>query len=81
MKTQLILFCFRFKFQQFPTGDICLKDNCVGDKNGLWGFASVDLCWCTKEFPNSPEWSITKINIHGDKLTERVVMHSPLHAL
>ena len=38
-------------------------------------------CWRTREFHNSPDWSITKVYLLGDKLTERVAIHSPLHEL
>ena len=37
---------FRLKFQHFPTGNMCLKGNCFGDKNELWRFISVDLVYC-----------------------------------
>ena len=30
------------------------------------------LCWCTKEFHNSPEWNITNVCLFRDNLTERV---------
>ena len=36
-------------------------------------------CCHTKEFHNSPEWSMTKVYLFGDKLT--VATRSPLHAL
>ena len=34
-----------------------------------------------KKAPHSSEWSITKVYLSGNKLTERVVIHSPLCAL
>lgn len=34
-----------------------------------------------KEFPNSPEWSIRKISLLGDKLAVRILLHSPLCVL
>ena len=39
------------------------------------------ICWLKKEFHNSLEWSITKVYLLGDKLTEIVAIHSPLGAL
>ena len=41
----------------------------------------VPVYWHTKEFHNSLEWSVAKIYLPGDKLTERVSIHSSLHAL
>ena len=38
-------------------------------------------CWRTKEFHNSPKWSIEKVYLSGDELTVRVAILSPLHAL
>lgn len=40
------LLYFRLKFRHFPTGDICLKGNCFGDKNDLWAFIAIDLVYC-----------------------------------
>ena len=36
------------------------------------------ICWLTKDFYNSPEWSMTKVYLSGDTLIERVAIHSLL---
>ena len=41
----------------------------------------VPVCWHSKEFQNTLEWSITKVYLSGDKLTKSIVICSPLHTL
>lgn len=38
-------------------------------------------CSWIKEFHNTPEWSLTKVYLFRDKLTVKVVIHSPMCAL
>ena len=40
-----------------------------------------EACWCTKEFYNNLEYSITKVYLVGNKLTERVMILSALCVL
>ena len=49
-------------------------------------FIALARTWSTGDvqkssFNNSPEWRITKVYLFGDKLTERVAIHSPLHIM